>query len=123
MQRHVIAPARFFSQVSNEIIRHPRLGSDAVRLLTWQLSLPEGADEPLSATARSARVGRAGFNRAKRELKAEGYFHEWREQRERGRWPRRKRRPHGAAYRVTGIRSPDGRRAGRSATLQTRHPR
>ncbi|MEI5102065.1 hypothetical protein RB200_30545 [Streptomyces sp. PmtG] len=86
MHRHAISPARFFSQVPNEIIRHPRLCSDAVRLLTWQLSLPEGADEALSATARSAGIGRAGFNRAKRELKAEGYLHEWREQRERGRW-------------------------------------
>ncbi|WP_192918184.1 hypothetical protein [Streptomyces spectabilis] len=86
MHRHVIAPTRFFSQTPNEIIRHPRLGSDAVRILTWQLSLPEGEDEALSATARSAGIGRAGFNRAKRELKAEGYLHEWREQRERGRW-------------------------------------
>ncbi|WP_190139397.1 hypothetical protein [Streptomyces longispororuber] len=73
----------------NEILRHPRLSSDAVRLLTWQLSLPEGADEPLSTTARSAGITRTGFNRAKRELKDEGYFHEWREQRERGRWTTR----------------------------------
>ncbi|WP_193560581.1 hypothetical protein [Streptomyces alboflavus] len=86
MHRHVIAPVRFFSQTPNEIIRHPRLDSDAVRLLTWQLSLPEGADEPLSDTARSARIGRTRFKTAKAELKAEGYLHEWREQRERGRW-------------------------------------
>ncbi|MFD9884809.1 hypothetical protein ACFWZT_25470 [Streptomyces alboflavus] len=86
MLRHVIAPARFFSQVPNEILRHPRLSSDAVRLLTWQLSLPDGAPEPLSTTARSARIGRTGFKTAKAQLKAEGYLHEWREQRERGRW-------------------------------------
>ncbi|MEV0438055.1 hypothetical protein AB0I84_16855 [Streptomyces spectabilis] len=86
MQRHVIAPARFFSQTPNEIIRHPRLGSDAVRILTWQLSLPEGEDEALSATAAKARIRRAGFNRAKRELKDEGYLHEWRVQGPQGRW-------------------------------------
>ncbi|MEU6989834.1 hypothetical protein ABZ953_04115 [Streptomyces sp. NPDC046465] len=73
----------------HEILRHPRLCSDSVRLLTWQLSLPEGVEESLSATASSAGIGRAGFNRAKRELKAEGYFHEWREQRARGRWSTR----------------------------------
>ncbi|MBJ3808431.1 hypothetical protein [Streptomyces flavofungini] len=73
----------------NEILRHPRLSSDAVRLLTWQLSLPDGADEPLSATARNAGIGKTGFLRAKRQLKDEGYVHEWREQRERGRWTTR----------------------------------
>lgn len=86
MLRHAIAPARFFSQVPNEIIRHPRLSSDAVRLLTWQLSLPADAADSLSKTAQSAGIGKAAFLRAKRQLKDEGYVHEWREQVERGRW-------------------------------------
>jgi hypothetical protein len=86
MLRHAIAPARFFTQVSNDIIRHPRLSSDAVRLLTWQLSLPEGANEALSRTAARAGIGKCAFLRAKRELIAEGYFHEWREQGVRGLW-------------------------------------
>lgn len=86
MLRHVIAPARFFSQVPNEIIRHPRLSSDAVRLLTWQLSLPADAADSLSKTAQSAGIGKVAFLRAKRQLKDEGYVHEWREQVERGRW-------------------------------------
>ncbi|MCP3822695.1 hypothetical protein NLX86_32800 [Streptomyces sp. A3M-1-3] len=86
MLRHVIAPVRFFSQVSNEIIRHPRLSSDAVRLLTWQLSLPQEADEPLSRTAQRAGIKKVAFIRAKQQLKAEGYVHEWRQQDERGRW-------------------------------------
>lgn len=89
MLRHAIAPARFFSQVPNEIIRHPRLSSDAVRLLTWQLSLPEDARDSLSRTAERAGIGKCAFLRAKRELKAEGYFHEWREQGLRGRWATR----------------------------------
>ncbi|MFJ9612638.1 hypothetical protein [Streptomyces noursei] len=70
----------------NEIIRHPRLSSDAVRLLTWQLSLPEGTDEPLSVTAKRAGIKKTAFIRAKRELSAEGYLHEWRRQGPAGRW-------------------------------------
>ncbi|MFF2509204.1 hypothetical protein ACFVTY_38460 [Streptomyces sp. NPDC058067] len=89
MQRHVIPPTRFFSQAPNEIIRHPRLNSDAVRLLTWQLSLPADDDESLSATARRASIGKCAFLSAKRQLKDEGYVHEWREQVARGRWQTR----------------------------------
>ncbi|MEU2514292.1 hypothetical protein [Streptomyces syringium] len=70
----------------NEIIRHPRLSSDAVRLLTWALSLPDEALEPLSKTAQRAAIGKSAFTRAKRELVAEGFLHEWRRQTDGGRW-------------------------------------
>ncbi|MFD7201499.1 hypothetical protein [Streptomyces sp. NPDC059893] len=70
----------------NEILRHPRLSSDAVRLLTWQLSLPDDAKDPLSKTARQAGIGKCAFNRAKGKLKREGYLHEWRQQGVRGLW-------------------------------------
>ncbi|MEW2575393.1 hypothetical protein [Streptomyces syringium] len=70
----------------NEIIRHPRLSSDAVRLLTWALSLPDEALEPLSKTAQRAAIGKSAFTRAKRELVAEGFLHEWRRQADGGRW-------------------------------------
>ncbi|MFI1799195.1 hypothetical protein ACH427_17855 [Streptomyces sp. NPDC020379] len=86
MLKHVSAPARFFSQVPNEIIRHPHLSSDAVRLLTWQLSLPDGVDQPLSKTAEQAGIKKTAFTRAKRELAAAGYFHEWRGQGAGGLW-------------------------------------
>ncbi|WP_405616462.1 hypothetical protein [Streptomyces sp. NBC_01508] len=86
MLRHGIPPARFFSQVSNDIIRHPRLSSDAVRLLTWQLSLPLDAEESLSRSATRAGIKKGAFLRAKGQLKAEGYVHEWREQGVRGLW-------------------------------------
>ncbi|MDT9688355.1 hypothetical protein Q5762_08295 [Streptomyces sp. P9(2023)] len=89
MLRHVIPPSRGFSQVTHEIIRNPDLNSDAVRLLSWQLSLPDSVDEPLSKTAERARIGRGAFLRAKRQLKAAGYFHEWREQGVRGLWATR----------------------------------
>ncbi|WP_225801048.1 hypothetical protein [Streptomyces sp. NK15101] len=84
--RHFNAPARAFSQFSHDIIRHPRLSSDAVRLLTWQLSLPRGARESLSRTAERARIGACAFGRAKRELKEEGFLHERRVQGAGGRW-------------------------------------
>ncbi|MFF3395544.1 hypothetical protein ACFYW1_31995 [Streptomyces sp. NPDC002669] len=86
MLRHVIAPLRHFSQISNEILRHPRLSSDAVRILTWQLSLPPGAEESLSRTATRAGIGKGAFNRAKTQLKGEGFVHEWRQQGLRGLW-------------------------------------
>ncbi|MEV4739771.1 hypothetical protein [Streptomyces sp. NPDC049555] len=70
----------------NEIIRHPRLSSHAVRLLTWALSLPDEALEPLSKTAQRAAIGKSAFTRAKRELVAEGFLHEWRRQTDGGRW-------------------------------------
>ncbi|MEU2516807.1 hypothetical protein [Streptomyces syringium] len=86
MLRHVIAPERFFTQVSNEIIRHPRLSAPAVRLLLWELSLPDSVDQPLWDTAKDAGIKKTAFTRAKRELKAEGYFHEWKLQVEGGKW-------------------------------------
>ncbi|MET9951125.1 hypothetical protein ABZ135_06170 [Streptomyces sp. NPDC006339] len=86
MYRHIIAPSRGFTPFSHEIIRHPRLGSDAVRLLTWQLSLPPGAAESLSRTAERARIGACAFARAKRQLKEEGFVHERRVQGPGGRW-------------------------------------
>jgi hypothetical protein len=88
MLRHAIAPTRFFTQVSNEIIRNPRLSSDAVRLLMWQLSLPDGVEISLSETAKRAGIKKTAFMRAKRELLAEGYVHEWRRQGAGGRWSR-----------------------------------
>lgn len=84
--RHFNAPSRAFSQFSHEIIRHPRLSSDAVRLLTWQLSLPQDARESFSATAKRARIGGCAFTRAKRQLKEEGFVHERRVQGPGGRW-------------------------------------
>ncbi|MEU7312849.1 hypothetical protein [Streptomyces sp. NPDC007083] len=86
MHRHVSAPSRFFSQLPNDIIRHPRLSANAVRLLAWQLSLPEGSDEPLWKTAERAGIGKVAFQHAKRQLRAECYLFEWRRQNEHGRW-------------------------------------
>ncbi|MEW2256231.1 hypothetical protein [Streptomyces sp. NPDC047869] len=84
--RHCIAPPRAYTQFSHDIIRHPRLSSDAVRLLTWQLSLPQGTRESLSRTAERANIGACAFTRAKRQLKGEGFVHERRVQGPGGHW-------------------------------------
>ncbi|GGY29204.1 hypothetical protein GCM10010363_06920 [Streptomyces omiyaensis] len=84
--RHFNAPSRAFTRFSHDIIRHPRLSSDAVRLLTWQLSLPRGVQESLSRTAERARIGSCAFTRAKRQLRDEGFVHERRVQGAGGRW-------------------------------------
>ncbi|MFC5723232.1 hypothetical protein ACFP1Z_23975 [Streptomyces gamaensis] len=86
MLRHVIAPTGFFTQIPNEIIRNTRIGSDAFRLLSYQLSLPDGANLSLSESARRVGIKSEAFKRAKKELKAEGFVHEWRSQGARGRW-------------------------------------
>lgn len=86
MFRHFNAPTRCFSQISNELIRHPRLSSDALRLLLWQLSLPEGADESLSRTARRANIKPTAFKRAKRLLIEERFLHEKKVQGRGGLW-------------------------------------
>ncbi|MGW3561152.1 hypothetical protein ACWDNT_28120, partial [Streptomyces sp. NPDC000963] len=57
-----------------------------MRLLTWQLSLPENARENLSRTAERARIGGDSFTKAKRELMAEGFVHERRTQVAGGLW-------------------------------------
>ncbi|WP_063831925.1 hypothetical protein [Streptomyces bikiniensis] len=84
--RNFSAPSRGFTQFSHELIRHPRLSSHAVRLLTWQLSLPENARENLSRTAERAGIGGDAFTKAKRQLIAEGFVHERRVQVVGGRW-------------------------------------
>ncbi|MFG3498732.1 hypothetical protein [Streptomyces sp. NPDC047928] len=87
MLRHAIAPVRRFLKVSHDVVRHPRLGSDAKILLLYVEGLPDSeADKPLSEHA--ARLGIKGraYQRAKDHLIVCGFFHEWRWQTNRGRW-------------------------------------
>lgn len=86
MFRHAIAPRRFFLQVPNDVIRHPRLNCDAKALLLYVLSLPEGVNEPLQRSAEKVGLKKSAFTVAKRQLLAEGYLHEWRQQGRGGRW-------------------------------------
>ncbi|MFD7296947.1 hypothetical protein ACFV9W_26980 [Streptomyces sp. NPDC059897] len=87
MLKHAIPPARFFSQVPNEIIRNPRLNGTAVRLLLWALSLPEGSRETVQSLGEKMPEGRLAVRRARRQLEEEGYLHTRRRQDpETGRW-------------------------------------
>jgi hypothetical protein len=86
MLKHAIAPRRFFLQVPNDVIRHPRLNCDAKALLLYVLSLPEGVNEPLQRSAEKVGLKKSAFTTAKRQLLAEGYLHEWRQQGRGGRW-------------------------------------
>jgi hypothetical protein len=87
MLRHAIAPARFFSQTPNEIIRHPRLNGTAVRLLQWALSLPEGSRETVQSIGEKMPEGRIAVRNARKQLEAEGFLHTRRRQdSETGKW-------------------------------------
>ncbi|MEV5610998.1 hypothetical protein [Streptomyces sp. NPDC052225] len=87
MLKHAIPPARFFSQIPNEIIRHPRLNGTAVRLLSWALSLPEGSRETVQSLGEKMPEGRIAVRKARRQLEEEGYLHTRRTQDpETGQW-------------------------------------
>ncbi|MBH1936410.1 hypothetical protein I5Q34_19380 [Streptomyces sp. AV19] len=70
---HVSALKSRFTQVPNDVIDNPRLGSDARNLLLWVLRRLRGAAvPPLSEIARRLGIKKSGFMRAKRELLNEG---------------------------------------------------
>ncbi|MHC0433908.1 hypothetical protein ACX6XY_27640 [Streptomyces sp. O3] len=87
MLRHVIAPTRRFTKVSHDVVRHPRLNSDAKILLLYVQGLPDDATGK-SLSEHAARLGLKGraYQRAKELLTVCGYLHEWRWQDGRGRW-------------------------------------
>ncbi|MFG2559338.1 hypothetical protein [Streptomyces sp. NPDC048496] len=84
---HAIAPSRRFTKASHDVVRHPRLNSDAKVLLLYVQGLPEGlADKPLSEHARQLGITGRAYQRAKRMLVEDGFLHEWHQQNDRGRW-------------------------------------
>ncbi|MGW2105477.1 hypothetical protein [Streptomyces sp. NPDC001948] len=87
MLRHVIAPSVRYTKASNDVIRHPRLNSDAKILLLYVQSLPgDAVCKPLSELARKAGIKGRAYQKAKGQLVENGYVHEWRSQGEGGRW-------------------------------------
>ncbi|MGW7200076.1 hypothetical protein [Streptomyces chryseus] len=87
MFRHAIAPLRRYTKASHDVVRHPRLNSDAKILLLYVQGLPEGSTErPLSAHAERLGIKGRAYQKVKQSLTACGYLHEWRHQNERGRW-------------------------------------
>ncbi|MFG3525539.1 hypothetical protein ACGF8B_02245 [Streptomyces sp. NPDC047917] len=84
---HVIAPSRRYTKASHDVVRHPRLDSDAKVLLLYVQGLPEGqAGKALSEHAKKLRITGRAYQRAKRQLIAGGYVHEWKRQGEYGFW-------------------------------------
>lgn len=87
MLRHAIAPSRRFTKASHDVVRHPRLSSDAKILLLYVQGLPEDTPcRPLSELARKLGIKGRAYQKAKEQLVAHGYVHEWRTQGDRGRW-------------------------------------
>ncbi|GAA3484313.1 hypothetical protein [Streptomyces yanii] len=87
MLRHVIAPSRRFTKASHDVVRHPRLSSDAKILLLYVQGLPEETPcKPLSELAQKLGIKGRAYQKAKEQLVARGYVHEWRSQGDRGRW-------------------------------------
>ncbi|MEU9982363.1 hypothetical protein [Streptomyces sp. NPDC050856] len=87
MLRHAIAPVRRYTKASHDIVRHPRLNSDAKVLILYVQGLPEGeAARPLNEHATKMGMKPRAYHRAKEALVACGFFFEWRWQNGRGRW-------------------------------------
>ncbi|QNE75759.1 hypothetical protein F0344_14985 [Streptomyces finlayi] len=84
---HAIAPSRRFTKASHDVVRHPRLRSDAKILLLYVQGLPdEKNDRPLSEHARKLGITGRAYQRAKAELVMHGFVHERRETVGGGRW-------------------------------------
>ncbi|WP_406485476.1 hypothetical protein [Streptomyces sp. NBC_01563] len=87
MLRHVIAPSVRYTKASNDVVRHPRLDSDAKLLVLYVQGLPDDASrKPLGELAGKVGIKGRVYQKAKRQLVAHGYVHEWRSQGEGGRW-------------------------------------
>ncbi|MFJ2227722.1 hypothetical protein [Streptomyces halstedii] len=87
MLRHAIAPSRRYTKASHDVVRHPRLTSDAKILLLYVQGLAaESADRPLSEHARKLGITGRAYQKAKELLAVNGFLHERREQGVRGLW-------------------------------------
>jgi hypothetical protein len=87
MLRHVIAPSVRYTKASHDVVRHPRLSSDAKVLILYVQGLPGDAEcKPLGQLARKLGIKGRAYQKAKVQLVEHGYVHEWRSQGEGGRW-------------------------------------
>ncbi|MEV7305440.1 hypothetical protein AB0N67_04300 [Streptomyces microflavus] len=84
---HAIAPVRRYTKASHDVVRHPRLCSDAKILLLYVQGLPdEQTYLALSEHARTLGIKGRAFQRAKEQLVVNGFVHERRVSGERGLW-------------------------------------
>ncbi|MFD9424012.1 MULTISPECIES: hypothetical protein [unclassified Streptomyces] len=84
---HVIAPSSGYTKASNNVVRERRLNSDAKILLLYVQGLPESATGcPLGELAHELGMKGHAYQKAKKQLVAQGFVHEWSGQRAGGRW-------------------------------------
>ncbi|MEV7402053.1 hypothetical protein AB0N93_16920 [Streptomyces sp. NPDC091267] len=84
---HAISPSYGYVKASHDVVRHPRLDSDAKILITYVQGLPpRQADKALSDHAKRVGITGRAYQKAKGQLKANGYVHEWRRQGDGGLW-------------------------------------
>ncbi|MFG2430007.1 hypothetical protein [Streptomyces sp. NPDC048590] len=84
---HAIAPSRGYTKAANELVRTPRLSSDAKILLLYVQGLPDDRrGVALSEHARALGITGRAYQKAKKLLVTCGYLHERRQQGGRGCW-------------------------------------
>ncbi|MFC8534503.1 hypothetical protein ACFUJY_11190 [Streptomyces sp. NPDC057249] len=84
---HAISPSRAYVKATHDVVRHPNLSSDAKLLIMYVQGLPESrASEALSDHAKRLGIKGRAYQKAKGQLKAAGYVHEWRWQGQGGLW-------------------------------------
>lgn len=84
---HAISPSYGFVKAAHDIVRHPKLTSDAKILITYVQGLPEKwTGRPLSEHAKRLGIKGRAYQKAKGLLKENGFVHEWRRQDGAGLW-------------------------------------
>ncbi|MFJ9637056.1 hypothetical protein [Streptomyces sp. NPDC101178] len=84
---HAIAPVRRYTKVSHDVMRHPRLNSDAKVLIAYVQGLPEGqVGRALSEHAREVGIKGRRYQTAKEQLVVNGFVHERKVPGARGLW-------------------------------------
>ncbi len=87
MLRHVIAPSTGWTKAPHTVVRDRRIDSNAKILILYVQGLPESAtNRPLGELARKLDMKGRPYQQARKQLVEHGYVHEWRTQREGGKW-------------------------------------
>nr|WSW67631.1 hypothetical protein OG461_16220 [Streptomyces sp. NBC_00995] len=84
---HAIPPSYGYVKASHDVVRHPKLNSDAKILIAYVQGLPEKwAGKPLDEHAKRLGLKGRAYQKAKALLKEFGFVHEWRHQDDGGLW-------------------------------------
>ncbi|THA73261.1 hypothetical protein E6R60_25270 [Streptomyces sp. A0642] len=84
---HAISPSYGYVKASHDVVRHPKLNSDAKILIAYVQGLPEKwSGRPLGEHAKRLGLKGRAYQKAKGQLKENGFVHEWRRQDGGGLW-------------------------------------